>query len=55
MINTCIIYIVLKDDLQKYKNAGVAKRETLFIISWVCGPVDRMKVGRKIYWLLVDS
>jgi hypothetical protein len=40
MINTCVIF---KDDLQKRKNAGVAKRETLFIISWVCGPVDRMK------------
>jgi hypothetical protein len=55
MINTCIIHIKFKDDLQKYKNADVAKRETLFIISWVCGPVDRMKVGRKIHWFLVDS
>jgi len=41
MINTCIMF---KDDLQTRKNAGVAKRETLFIISLVCGPVDRMKV-----------
>jgi hypothetical protein len=50
-----MINIIYNDDLQKYKNAGVAKRETLFLISWVCGLVDRMKVGRKIHWFLVDS
>jgi hypothetical protein len=41
--------IIFNDDLQKCKNAGVAKRETLFLISWVCGLVDRINVGRKIH------
>jgi len=50
-----LINVIFKDDPQKCKNAGVAKRETLFLLPWVCGLVDRMKAGHKIRWFLVDS